>query len=54
MGGQVMRTWTTGSARDFSLKMLLLFVAGVGLWLAYGLLTRSAPMVLANLLQITL
>ena len=45
---QVMRTWTTGSARDFSLKMLLLFVAGVGLWLAYGLLTRSAPMVLAN------
>lgn len=45
---QVMHTWRTGSARDFSLKMLLLFVAGVVLWLAYGLLTRSAPMVLAN------
>jgi len=45
---QAMRTWSTGSAQDFSLKMLLLFVTGVGLWLAYGLLTRSAPMVLAN------
>ena len=45
---QVLRTRQTGSARDFSLKMLLLFVTGVGLWLAYGLLTRSTPMVAAN------
>ena len=45
---QVARTWRTGTARDFSLKMLLLFVAGVALWLVYGLLSRSAPMVLAN------
>ena len=28
---QVLRTRQTGSARDFSLKMLLLFVTGVGL-----------------------
>ena len=45
---QAARTWRTGSARDFSLNMLLLFVTGVGLWLAYGLLTRYAPMVAAN------
>lgn len=45
---QVLRTWRTGSARDFSLDMLLLFVAGLALWLVYGLLSRSAPMVLAN------
>ena len=45
---QVLRTWRTGTAQDFSLNMLLLFVAGVALWLVYGLLSRSAPMVLAN------
>ena len=51
---QAARTWQTGSARDFSLKMLLMFVAGLGLWLAYGLLTRSAPMVLANTVTLLL
>lgn len=45
---QVVRTRATGSARDFSLKMLLLFVAGIVMWLAYGLLTRSVPVILAN------
>ncbi len=45
---QVLRTWRTGSAQDFSLNMLLLFVTGVGLWLAYGVMTRSTPMVAAN------
>ena len=45
---QVVQTWRTGSARDFNLRMLLLFVTGVALWLVYGVLSRSAPMVLAN------
>lgn len=45
---QVLQTWRTGSARDFNLRMLLLFVTGVALWLVYGVMSRSAPMVLAN------
>lgn len=45
---QVAKTWRTGSAEDFSLNMLLMFVAGVALWLLYGVLSRSTPMVLAN------
>ncbi|MBC7799307.1 MAG: SemiSWEET transporter [Gemmatimonadaceae bacterium] len=45
---QVVRTRALGSARDFSLKMLLLFVAGIVMWLAYGVLSRSMPVILAN------
>lgn len=45
---QVLRTWRLGSARDFSLPMLLLFVGGVGLWLVYGLLKGALPLLVAN------
>lgn len=45
---QVARTLRTGSARDFSLPMLLLFTAGLGCWLGYGLLIRSPGVVAAN------
>jgi MtN3 and saliva related transmembrane protein len=45
---QVVRTWRSGSARDFSLPMLLLFVGGVALWLAYGVAVGSAGLIVAN------
>jgi MtN3 and saliva related transmembrane protein len=45
---QVLRTHRTRSARDFSAPMLLLFNAGIALWLAYGLLIGSHGLVLAN------
>ncbi len=45
---QVARTWRTGSARDFSLPMLLMFCTGLVLWLAYGLMLGSAGLVVAN------
>ena len=45
---QVVRTWNSGSAQESSLRMLLMFVTGVGLWLAYGLMSGSTPMILAN------
>ena len=50
---QVAQTWNSGSARDFSLRMLM-FVAGVGLWLAYGLMSGSMPMILANTVTLLL
>lgn len=46
---QVIRTWRTGG-RDVSLTMLLLFGAGVGLWLGYGILIRAWPLIAANAL----
>ncbi len=45
---QVWRVWKTKSAKDISLGMYGLFVLGVALWLGYGLLANSLPVVVAN------
>lgn len=45
---QVRRTLRTGSAEDFSLVMLLLFISGVALWLVYGLVAGLTAVTLAN------
>ena len=39
---QVVKTWRTRSANDFSLVTLLMLEAGTSLWIVYGLL-RDAP-----------
>lgn len=44
---QVMRTWRTGGL-GLSWTMLALFGTGVGLWLVYGILRTSAPVMVAN------
>jgi MtN3 and saliva related transmembrane protein len=51
---QVLKTWRSGSARDLSLTMLLTFCVGLVLWLCYGLLIRSAPVVAANTVTLAL
>jgi len=45
---QVTRVWRTRSADDISLAMYLIFIAGVVLWIVYGLLIGSWPLVVAN------
>jgi 5'(3')-deoxyribonucleotidase/uncharacterized protein with PQ loop repeat len=44
---QAVKTWRQGG-RDLSYGTLFLFLAGVLLWLVYGLLIRSWPVILAN------
>ncbi len=39
---QVVKTWRTRSANDFSLITLLMLEAGTGIWIFYGVL-RDAP-----------
>ncbi|MFZ5609166.1 MAG: SemiSWEET transporter [Pseudomonadota bacterium] len=51
---QVARTWRTGAARDLSLAWLLIFAAGIGLWLAYGLLIGAWPISVANAVTLAL
>ena len=51
---QVLKTWRTRSARDFSLPMLVLFTVGVALWLAYGLLLHQMPIILPNIVTLVL
>ena len=51
---QVAQVWRTRSARDISLAMYLLFMAGVALWIVYGLRIHSLPVVLANAVTLAL
>jgi MtN3 and saliva related transmembrane protein len=51
---QVVRVWKTKSARDVSLGMYALFNTGVALWLYYGLLIESWPIIAANSITLLL
>lgn len=45
---QVIKIYKTKSAHDLSLAMFIIFAFGVISWLAYGILTESAPIIVAN------
>jgi MtN3 and saliva related transmembrane protein len=51
---QLQRTWTTKSADDKSLAILLPFTTGVFLWLVYGLYLTAWPIVVTNAFTLTL
>lgn len=51
---QVIKVWNTRSARDVSVGMYSLFTAGVALWLTYGLLIESWPVIVANSITLVL
>jgi MtN3 and saliva related transmembrane protein len=45
---QVIKIWTTKSADDFSLMMLLIWCTGISCWLVYGVLLNAVPIILWN------
>jgi MtN3 and saliva related transmembrane protein len=51
---QVLKMYTTKSGKDVSARMLLIFSAGVILWLIYGIMIESVPVILANLVTLIL
>lgn len=51
---QVLQIYKTKSAKDVSLAMFLLFTLGVALWLVYGIITNSFPVVAANSVTLAL
>ena len=51
---QIARTWRSRSADDLSWPYLLVFSAGVSLWLLYGVLSDDVPVLLANAVTIVL
>jgi MtN3 and saliva related transmembrane protein len=51
---QVAKTFRERSTRDISLGMYLLFCAGVALWLLYGLLIASWPVIISNFVTLML
>lgn len=45
---QIAKIWREKDASSISLRMYVVTVTGFSLWIAYGLLTRSWPVVGAN------
>ncbi len=45
---QVIRTWRTRQARDLSLGMFTLLVTASSLWIIYGAIIGSWPVILTN------
>jgi MtN3 and saliva related transmembrane protein len=51
---QVIQVWQSKSTKDLALPTLLSFIAGVSMWLIYGLLLNSAPVIVANAVTLVL
>lgn len=51
---QVIKTWKSKSAKDISLAMFIVFCAGVFLWLIYGIIIKSFPVIIANFVNFIL
>jgi MtN3 and saliva related transmembrane protein len=51
---QVVKSWRTRSTGDLSSTMLVVFTAGILLWLIYGLAGGSMPVILANAVTLIL
>ncbi len=45
---QVIKIWKTKSAKDISLGMFVILCTGIILWVVYGILVKSLPVVVAN------
>lgn len=51
---QVVRAWQTRSTRDLSLVTIIAFATGVSLWIAYGVLIHSLPIIIWNVVTLAL
>jgi MtN3 and saliva related transmembrane protein len=51
---QVLHVWRTKRADDLHMGTLVSFMAGVTLWLAYGIATRQMPVIVANAVTLIL
>jgi MtN3 and saliva related transmembrane protein len=51
---QLLKIYRTKSGRDVSARMFVIFSLGVALWLAYGIMIRSLPVIVANAVTLVL
>jgi len=51
---QVWRVWKTRSTHDLSLPMYSIFTTGVALWLVYGVMIGSWPIIVGNAITVVL
>jgi MtN3 and saliva related transmembrane protein len=51
---QVLKSWQTRDLSGVSLRMCSLFTLGVALWLVYGLMVVSWPVIVCNAITLVL
>lgn len=51
---QVIKVYRTKHTHDLSLPMYIIFSCGVSMWLVYGVLTHSLPIIIANIITLGL
>ncbi len=51
---QAIQAWRSRSTKDVSLAMFTMMVAGILLWLIYGILIVDVPLILANAVTLVL
>jgi MtN3 and saliva related transmembrane protein len=51
---QALHTWRTRATAGISLGMYAIFTSGVALWLVYGVLISSWPLIVANTITLSL
>lgn len=51
---QLLKTWRSKSAKDFSWLYLALFSTGVTLWIVYGALRKDPVIIIANAVTLAL
>lgn len=51
---QVLKSWRSRSVADFSMGMLVMFNIGVALWIVYGWMMGAMPVVVANVVTLSL
>jgi MtN3 and saliva related transmembrane protein len=51
---QVIQVWRTKHTKDISLGMYSIFTAGIAVWLIYGVMLGSMPIIIANSITILL
>jgi MtN3 and saliva related transmembrane protein len=51
---QVWQVWRSRHTKDISLVMYIIFSFGVAMWLTYGLLLASWPIIIANAITLCL
>lgn len=51
---QIVKTWREKDARSISLRMYVVTVTGFALWVSYGLMIGSLPILATNIVCLTL
>lgn len=45
---QFIKSWKTKKTDDLSLFMYFVYIAGIGMWLVYGIFTKNMPIIFSK------